>query len=682
MSRISGITNINGIIDATDDIADTMKSIGNDLRLIQQYTTDLQQLQEELNNTLERSKAALLSEVPSDPRCAQCVSMRQEIGNLSLGADFYQVENVTLDLASLQSFIDGDFQNRLDKGRSELQNFTVRLQDQVRGEIEEVNQRSGEILDLGRSMVRNVADAVLSIDFSQASEFLSNTVSPKMSTYGNYRYYVGIALGSVLILLAVLVYMGLCFGMCCETPGEEAGPCNRSVGATCLLAGVGVTFLFAWLLMVAVVVLFVTGGVSYSEICRPAVQQKNTGLIRVADNFLTTQLNNTKLQFHLLEVYARCENDTGIYSALNLESRFNLSGNFDTARNSIKSAIDGLIDNITPDLESVVIIDSSVYADLASAQQFAMMGINFTSFESALNQSIVARNLSNFVSDIKSGANSAPGLSEADRQRIINETDQMYLSMQTTIGSIITLAQNLTAVLSHLQDQIGPSGSQMLYSQIQRLTNALNDTQESIRLNSSTIILQFVSEFAQELFDHIFSFTNRLQTKLQTEIGRCRPVYLAVNSVINSTCKSFLDPYNGFWFSIGWCLFFCIPCLIISVQLATLYRRRDDYYSSSGKSFDDACYDAYEGIHHPDNFRLNDFQQPPSHQKPVTRESSYGHNNMVYEPDDKVLISNAQRYYPGARLSVDVVRSEAGLARPAAYNGPNSSDHPSNYYYP
>jgi len=40
---------------------------------------------------------------------------------------------------------------------------------------------------------------------------------------------------------------------------------------------------------------------------------------------------------------------------------------------------------------------------------------------------------------------------------------------------------------------------------------------------------------------------------------------------------------NGFWFSIGWCLAFTIPAVIVSLYLASLYRTSTDY---TDKSFD------------------------------------------------------------------------------------------------
>jgi len=49
------------------------------------------------------------------------------------------------------------------------------------------------------------------------------------------RYYAGIALSCVLLLMVAFMYFGLCFGACGETAGEDARLCNRGTGACLLL---------------------------------------------------------------------------------------------------------------------------------------------------------------------------------------------------------------------------------------------------------------------------------------------------------------------------------------------------------------------------------------------------------------------------------------------------------------
>ena len=59
----------------------------------------------------------------------------------------------------------------------------------------------------------------------------------KMDTenYGNYRYYAGIGIASILLLIVLLYYLGLCFGACGEVPGDDASCCNKGIGATVLM---------------------------------------------------------------------------------------------------------------------------------------------------------------------------------------------------------------------------------------------------------------------------------------------------------------------------------------------------------------------------------------------------------------------------------------------------------------
>jgi len=47
-------------------------------------------------------------------------------------------------------------------------------------------------------------------------------------------------------------------------------------------SGVALIFIFSWLLMIAVVVLFVTGGATYTELCQPLLTtEPSSGVVRV-----------------------------------------------------------------------------------------------------------------------------------------------------------------------------------------------------------------------------------------------------------------------------------------------------------------------------------------------------------------------------------------------------------------
>jgi len=49
------------------------------------------------------------------------------------------------------------------------------------------------------------------------------------------RYNIGIGLSCMLLLLVTFMYVGLCFGACGESAGNDARLCNRGIGACLLL---------------------------------------------------------------------------------------------------------------------------------------------------------------------------------------------------------------------------------------------------------------------------------------------------------------------------------------------------------------------------------------------------------------------------------------------------------------
>ncbi|ESO95550.1 hypothetical protein LOTGIDRAFT_175168 [Lottia gigantea] len=79
--------------------------------------------------------------------------------------------------------------------------------------------------------------------------------------------------------------------------------------------------------------------------------------------------------------------------------------------------------------------------------------------------------------------------------------------------------------------------------------------------------------------------------QLKNDIAKCTPIYNLYQSVIViGMCKYVLDAFSGFWFSVGWCIFFFIPSTIFAVKLAKHYRKMrflDEYdYNLSLKNND------------------------------------------------------------------------------------------------
>jgi hypothetical protein len=84
------------------------------------------------------------------------------------------------------------------------------------------------------------------------------------------------------------------------------------------------------------------------------------------------------------------------------------------------------------------------------------------------------------------------------------------------------------------------------------------------------------------------TYIDRVVDKIKNDVGRCGPISLVIDATLTSTCDKILLPWNGYWFSLFWSVLLFVPTIIVSVKLATLYKKRTSYSSdlveANGKS--------------------------------------------------------------------------------------------------
>jgi hypothetical protein len=180
---------------------------------------------------------------------------------------------------------------------------------------------------------------------------------------------------------------------------------------------------------------------------------------------------------------------------------------------------------------------------------------------------------------------------------------------------------------------------------------AVQQLEQHIATNGTQIIKQFVTNFAYNLSSNLMSSLSSILYVIQHGIGRCQPLYNSIQLVTTSVCYTFLNPFNGYWFSLGWCLAFCIPTLIIALYLATLYQAVDEDYklsSRDSKSFDEHVRRRRGRVH------------------PVS-----GHHNVVYEPDinppPPATLYSPPRNIPSLR-SAGSTSPSPGIIHPTYYS--------------
>lgn len=650
-------------------LSGSLRDIAVDLENVDQYMDRLSQIQSQLNSTILHSKRNILSALPSSCH-AECRELKNRVISLNVTVDFSQSDSTSSHVSIIRSIIN-DFQSLIDEGRAQYINVSNAIlngsrqavREKVNTFLSELDRKLDDSLRVKTKEIHEIRTQIIRmLHLNDSIAFLSKTAQKPVETFGNFRYYACIGLACSLLLIIVLIYLGLCFGVCGEPAGEDAHFCNRGVGASFLMAGISFTFLFASLLMSVTIVLFLFGGASYTEVCRPALNNENRTVMKIAERILASSLRGSEFNFTILSVISECESDRSIYEALNLGETLDVMKELDQLRGLITESINDVGIKIQVNTSSIVVASKEVLDMLVRLQAVTFEDFRFSSIEHSLNQPPTNSNVTALASDLLQYSRS-PILNGTQRLAMLLESERLLNMSRSLIDPMMITTRQFKEFLGKFKEKIVPRpGFPTFVNKAEDLMNFLTSTQEFLRRNLSGLISDYLVSYIGEISDSSVAFVSKVKHEVQHNVGKCRVLYEVFRTVSISTCSWFLSPFNGFWFSILWCLVLSVPSLILSVHLAALYRKTEDYAGNDSKSLDDPAWRLTLGDIHP---------------------AVQGHLNPVYDGSDddpgSPATDLAQPLTPLVRVLSDpgfthpLFSGQGGMVRPGHRNAQRSS---------
>merc|ERR1712066_790628 len=106
---------------------------------------------------------------------------------------------------------------------------------------------------------------------------------------------------------------------------------------------------------------------------------------------------------------------------------------------------------------------------------------------------------------------------------------------------------------------------------VRNLTRTVTELEEISKFNKSSM---------REAITSLLSQANRATEMIQTEgpelITTLTDQYVT-ETVAIIVCHEVVEPFNGFWASVGWCYLLYLPCVLLSLSLISLYRKVEPY---------------------------------------------------------------------------------------------------------
>ncbi|KAK3802035.1 hypothetical protein RRG08_064628 [Elysia crispata] len=511
----------------------------------------------------------------------------------------------------------------VDQAEQSIDEAKTKATESIKGETDKANKA---INDVKQDIDKGLKD--LNTQKDDASKDLQrfrgdlDDAKGDVKEYSDYVYYAGLGIFCVMLLIILLYYVGVLYGLCGERPGHGAPCCNTGTGANFLMAGVAFTFMFTWLLMVICTLLFLIGGPAYTEVCR-YFDGHDPSKFQVFDDALTKGLDisnfykNAPPDLSLVKTLQDCQKNEALFSALNLDYIVDLDEILDIK--DLENEIDELKDK-TVDISDVDILNPELEKDLQSLADSGLENIPFQSYFEQLNKELTSAPLEDLATNLDGLAQDKTGQQRATLEKSAADLRSLETSHVVPISNKMIRLNNTMKELqknSNIKDPLN------------QLIKHMNESQTKFNSEKDALVKKEISELADSINKETNSSVEEVKREIRTDRARCSSLSNALYTVSDSVCILVLRPLNGFWFSLGWCLIFCIPCLIFAVLLASQYRREHQYV----KEFEDPNYLMYGGPN-PDTIpltRIMEEQRFHGRGGPVPSGAGYGgHHGYPY----------------------------------------------------
>uniref|UniRef100_A0A182WKT3 Prominin-like protein n=1 Tax=Anopheles minimus TaxID=112268 RepID=A0A182WKT3_9DIPT len=638
-----------------------LPGISKNLEKMKQLTSELRITASQLNDGLRGVKRELLTSLN---KCGtqECIKVMEDykIGRLNVnGIDYNSLPDLSEIIESVKELMDSSLGSAIRKGVKQMEQLKSTLNQTVLENIPKVQAAS----DSTGNAIREVSN-MLTSRLNNAGDTLGNNsykyldkADEYIQQYSIYKYYVGLAISSVLLLILICLVFGLLCGICGKRPdGYGDDCCNKGAGGRFLIFAVAIIFLTFSVILLEVLVYFAVGTQTRRVVCDSLRDPANDQIIDYIDRFvninrLYTELraqaerSRTKLQvsenmeeLHIGQLIEACQQNGSIYKVLKLNNFVDI----DTIRDfpeqyGITRELNALTLKIK--INPVEILTPEATEDIKALQASKLNDFDVDKFTDNLTYNITEYNLNEIAQKLRDVADRVPPGKEMNDIKVNLKNQALHLSSyQTNLVDPMIVSTNELIRLSTTLDSSLKFGEKSFSDAIDKFLTQIKEAENYINKHGMTFVQNITEELVTGFTNQIYAYIKFVIDSTQNDIGLCGPMYNVYESMIVALCNRIVDPFNGFWAGVVWCLLLFLPSIIFGVKLSTLYQKSDPYPGPMVES--EYLYDAYT---ERDNIPLASGPKNKRRKKQDRRRESRDRREIYYE-EGSPSHSRDQRY--------------------------------------
>ncbi|XP_074518093.1 prominin 1 b isoform X5 [Halichoeres trimaculatus] len=563
---------------------------------LENVSSSLEVLQEGTGKLRARlsGERASLSNTLSDPACTNgavshtCNTIRSTLSQLGISADFSKLADVNHALGNVNVILKTDLSNIVQKGYSSFNDTPKLVKEQTKNIVAALprvknmlDKIGAEINGFSKMFPVEASLANFTIFLNQGQKNIESYY-PQIDQMDFYRWIGCVAVLCMVILVVAFNLLGLLCGTCGYD--KQATPttrgCLSNTGGNLLMAGVGFTFIFAWVLMGIVTTLFVVSGNVEKLVCEPLA---NRQLFQIIDtpylvhpakkNFLPGMLfQNPNIDLTLGSMYRECYENNGLYHALQLETMFNINSFLN--RTVYNKDLANVFESVKVDLQDITLLEQAGRDNLLNFANSGIGQIDYDAYLTEVNKGVTLVDLLSFSTNLESQADQLPrGALENALKGHASSIRQIHRENVVPMEQAMKYVR-ARSIMSQSIKQLQRTSND-LPAKITNILSAIDAAEYLITHNASHVVKQETKGYTESLVGYFKQYTAWVKNSLTSEVAQCKPISNIVDSMEIVGCSFIVDSVNTFWFGLGGCCILLIPSIIFSVKLAKYYRRMD-----------------------------------------------------------------------------------------------------------
>ncbi|NWH85961.1 PROM2 protein, partial [Aegithalos caudatus] len=507
-----------------------------------------------------------------DPRCTSCASVLGRAQGLELGADYGKVPSVEKVLKALAGLPRSDFAEMIRQGNGTFNSIPELAVERMAQVIQDLRG------DLARTAekVQSIADGFPLPDYTRpvsealgTAEERSQPYLREVQRFERYRWIAGTVLCSIILLILVCNVTGMALGAYGLSKREDPSDyeCRGEAGAKFLLVGVGLAFLFSWLLILLVFATFLVGGNIQTLVCRNWVNQEIYKFIDTPGNLppsmnLTRQLN-LRRDSNLSSAYRECKSGAGLWEVLQLDRSYDLDEHLKTPKYT--ADFQKRLGDFTANLGDVRLLRSEGRQDLETFARSGVDEVDYGRFQEEMKNPVVQTSLPGLARNLeglqKMQRNSTvAGRLAAEAQALWHMQNSTVQSQEALVAKLGESVQFLSRLAPHLKERV------------KRTLATTASVEARLPVQAQQILRQELGCFTRKELRYFAQYLNWVGQTLREDVASCQPLATALDNGRVILCDRIAEPWNAFWFSLGCCTFFLIPNIIFAVRLTKHFR--------------------------------------------------------------------------------------------------------------